>query len=127
MDAISLSFVFLPSVEFLGMVATGIVLLAGGMAVINQTLTIGVMVAFLAYVTRFFQPIQELSQLYTTLQAAMAGGERVLELLDTVPSVPDPPDGASSGARSVTRADRRVAQSPSRRPPVSTDVGFSAQ
>ena len=93
-DAISLSFVFLPSVEFLGMVATGIVLLAGGMAVINQTLTIGVMVAFLAYVTRFFQPIQELSQLYTTLQAAMAGGERVLELLDTVPSVPDPPDGA---------------------------------
>ena len=74
-DAISLSFVFLPSVEFLGMVATGIVLLAGGMAVINQTLTIGVMVAFLAYVTRFFQPIQELSQLYTTLQAAMAGGE----------------------------------------------------
>ena len=93
-DAISLSFVFLPSVEFLGMVATGIVLLAGGMAVINQTLTIGVMVAFLAYVTRFFQPVQELSQLYTTLQAAMAGGERVLELLDTVPSVPDPPDGA---------------------------------
>ncbi|MCB0162184.1 MAG: ABC transporter ATP-binding protein, partial [Caldilineaceae bacterium] len=62
--------------------------------VINQTLTIGVMVAFLAYVTRFFQPVQELSQLYTTLQAAMAGGERVLELLDTVPSVPDPPDGA---------------------------------
>jgi ABC-type multidrug transport system fused ATPase/permease subunit len=48
-------------------------------------------VAFLAYVTRFFQPIQELSQLYTTLQAAMAGGERVLDLLDTEPEVMDLP------------------------------------
>lgn len=94
-DAISLSFIFLPSVEFLSMLATAIVLLLGGMAVMNASLTIGVMVAFLAYVTRFFQPVQELSQLYTTLQGAMAGGERVLELLDTIPTVPDPPDGAT--------------------------------
>ncbi len=93
-DAMSLSFVFLPTVEFLGMLATAIVLLLGGMAVVDDTLTVGVMVAFLAYVTRFFQPIQELSQLYTTMQAAMAGGERVLELLDTEPDVPDPADGA---------------------------------
>ena len=92
--AMSLSFVFLPTVEFLGMLATAIVLLLGGVAVMNDALTVGVMVAFLAYVNRFFQPIQELSQLYTTLQAAMAGGERVLELLDTPPDVPDPPDGA---------------------------------
>ncbi len=47
--------------------------------------------AFLSYVSRFFQPIQELSQLYTTLQAAMAGGERVLQLLDTEPEVKDRP------------------------------------
>ena len=93
-DAMSLSFVFLPTVEFLGMVATAVVLLFGGMAVIDGTLTIGVMVAFLAYVTRFFQPIQELSRLYTTLQAAMAGGERVLELLDAEPDVADPIDDA---------------------------------
>ena len=94
-DAMSLSFVFLPSVEFLGMLATAIVLLLGGLAVIGDSLTIGVMVAFLAYVTRFFQPIQELSQLYTTMQAAMAGGERVIELLDTEPDVADPADGRS--------------------------------
>ncbi len=90
--AMSLSFVFLPSVEFLGMLATGIVLWFGGLAVARQDLTLGVVVAFLAYVTRFFQPIQELSQIYTTLQAAMAGGERVLELLDTEPEVKDRPD-----------------------------------
>jgi len=87
--AMSLSFVFLPSVEFLGMLATAVVLWFGGTAVARGDLTLGVVVAFLAYVTRFFEPIQELSQLYTTVQAAMAGGERVLEVLDTVPDVQD--------------------------------------
>ncbi|MBM3130094.1 MAG: ABC transporter ATP-binding protein [Chloroflexi bacterium] len=87
--AMTLSFIFLPTVEFLGILATGIVLWFGGLAVIGDELTLGVVVAFLAYVTRFFQPIQELSQLYTTMQAAMAGGERVLDLLDTQPDVRD--------------------------------------
>jgi ATP-binding cassette, subfamily B, multidrug efflux pump len=90
--AMTLSFLFLPAVEFLGMLATGIVLWFGGRAVIDNQLTIGVIVAFLAYVTRFFDPIQELSQLYTTMQSAMAGGERVLELLDTLPDVRDAPN-----------------------------------
>jgi ABC-type multidrug transport system fused ATPase/permease subunit len=89
--AMTLSFLFLPSVEFLGMLATAIVLWFGGQAVIDNQLTLGVIVAFLAYVTRFFDPIQELSQLYTTMQSAMAGGERVLELLDTPPDVHDAP------------------------------------
>jgi len=90
--AMRLSFVFLPSVEFLGMLATAIVLGFGGLAVANGEITLGVVVAFLAYVTRFFQPIQDLSQLYTTMQAAMAGGERVLNLLDTPPQVKDAPN-----------------------------------
>jgi ABC-type multidrug transport system fused ATPase/permease subunit len=95
--AMSLSFLFLPTVEFLGMVATAIVLWFGGRAVINEEVTVGVLVAFLAYVTRFFQPIQDLSQLYTTMQQAMAGGERVLGLLDTQPDVADPADGKTMG------------------------------
>jgi ATP-binding cassette subfamily B multidrug efflux pump len=90
-SAMSLSFVFLPSVEFLSMLATGIVLWAGGLTVARGDLTLGVVVAFLAYVSRFFQPIQELSQLYTTMQAAMAGGERVVDLLDTQPEVQNCP------------------------------------
>ncbi len=90
--AMSLSFIFLPTVEFLGMLATAIVLWFGGLAVARNEVTLGMMVAFLAYVTRFFQPIQELSQLYTTMQAAMAGGERVLALLDVCPEVADQPD-----------------------------------
>jgi ABC-type multidrug transport system fused ATPase/permease subunit len=91
-SAMSLSFVFMPAVEFLGILATSVVLWFGGLAVVEGTLTLGIVVAFSSYVTRFFQPIRELSQLYTTLQSAMAGGERVLELLDTEPAVADRPD-----------------------------------
>jgi len=91
-SAMTLSFIFLPVVEFLGLLATGVVLWFGGVAVTGGSLTLGVVVAFLAYVSRFFDPIQELSQLYTTMQAAMAGGERVFEVLDTAPGVADRPD-----------------------------------
>jgi ABC-type multidrug transport system fused ATPase/permease subunit len=91
-SAMTLSFIFLPSIEFMGILATAIVLWFGGLAVSQGEVTLGVMVAFLAYVSRFFQPIQELSQLYTTMQSAMAGGEQVLKLLDTEPEVVDRPD-----------------------------------
>jgi len=78
----NLSFIFLPGIEFLGMLATVIVLWFGGHYVVEGTVTMGVMVAFLSYVTRFFQPIQEISRIYTTFQSAMAGGEQVVKLLD---------------------------------------------
>jgi len=91
-NAMSLSFIFLPTIEFLGILATAIVLWFGGHLVLQGGITLGVMVAFLSYVSRFFQPIQELSRLYTTLQSAMAGGEQVLNLLDTPLGVADLPD-----------------------------------
>ena len=91
-EAVRLSFIFLPSIEFLGVVSTAIVLYFGGRAVADGTVTLGIMVAFLAYVTRFFQPIQELSRIYTTMQSAMAGGEQVLRLLHTPIEVIDRPD-----------------------------------
>jgi len=90
-SAMNLSFIFLPSIEFLGVLATAIVLWFGG-RMVGEQVTLGVLVAFLSYVTRFFQPIQELSRMYTTMQAAMAGGEQVLKLLDTPPEVQDSPD-----------------------------------
>jgi ABC-type multidrug transport system fused ATPase/permease subunit len=87
--AMSLSFIFLPSIEFLGMLSTVIVLLFGGQFVLNGQVTLGVMVAFLSYVSRFFQPVQELSRMYTTFQSAVAGGEQVLQLLDTALEIKD--------------------------------------
>jgi ABC-type multidrug transport system fused ATPase/permease subunit len=91
-SAMSLSFIFLPAIEFLGILATAIVLFFGGRAVAGGTVTLGVLVAFLSYVTRFFQPVQELSRMFTTLQSAMAGGEQVVKLLDTPSDVLDQPD-----------------------------------
>ena len=91
-NAMSLSFVFLPAIEVLGILATAIVLWFGGRAVGSGAVTLGVLVAFLSYVTRFFDPVQELSRMFTTLQTAMAGGEQVVKLLDTVPEVLDQPD-----------------------------------
>ncbi len=91
-QAMSLSFIFLPTVEFLSIVATGIVLLFGGLSVAQGNLTLGTVIAFLAYVNRFFLPVQELSQLYATMQTAMAGGERVINLLNTEPEIQDHPD-----------------------------------
>ncbi len=97
-DAMRLSFIFLPSIEFLGILSTAIVLYFGGKAVAGETVTLGIMVAFLAYVNRFFQPIQELSRIYTTMQSAMAGGEQVLRLLNTAPKVTDQPGAIEMGA-----------------------------
>jgi len=102
-SAISLSFVFLPAADVLSMAAMGIVLWVGGTMIAQGALTIGVVVAFLSYVGRFFEPIQDLSQIYTTLQAATAGGERVLEMLDTQPAVLDRPD-----ATDLPKIDGRV-------------------
>jgi len=91
-NAMSLSYIFLPAIEFLGMLATVIVLWLGGYLVIEDQVTLGVMVAFLNYVSRFFQPIQELSRMYTTFQSAMAGGEQVIKMLDTPVEISDKPD-----------------------------------
>ncbi|MCK4516811.1 MAG: ABC transporter ATP-binding protein, partial [Spirochaetaceae bacterium] len=89
--AMSLSFVFLPAVEFLGMLATAVVLWFGGHAVAAGTVSLGIVIAFLSYVSQFFQPIRELSQLYSTMQSAMAGGEQIFRLLDTESAVKDRP------------------------------------
>ena len=123
-DAMALSYVFLPTVEFLAVLATAVVLWFGGRAVAQGALELGVLVAFLAYVTRFFQPVQELSQLYTTMQAAMAGGERVLELLDAQPDVPDPKSGDEMPAIKGRIELRRVNFSYSSDIPVLRDVNL---
>jgi ABC-type multidrug transport system fused ATPase/permease subunit len=89
--AMSLAFVFLPAVEFLSILATAVVLWYGGYSVTRGAASVGTVVAFLSYVTRFFHPIQDISQIYTTMQSAMAGGRKVVELLETAPEVADAP------------------------------------
>ncbi len=90
--AVALSSLFTPAMELFGTLATGIILWFGGRAVIQDTLTLGVIVAFLSYTSRLFQPVLELSMVFTTWQAAMAGGERVLRILNIDPAIKDKED-----------------------------------
>ncbi len=101
--AVALSSAYPPIVEFMSMLATGIVLFFGTMAVLNGEITVGVVVAFLTYVTRFFQPIRELSMVYTLFQQAMAAGEKIFQLLDEPIEVDDHPN-----AKQMPRIQGRV-------------------
>ena len=89
LDAAKVASVFTPVVDILGAVATSLVVYAGGTAVLGETITPGVLIAFVLYVDRFFEPIRDLSRRFDTLQSTMAGGERILELLNTRVDVQD--------------------------------------
>jgi ATP-binding cassette, subfamily B, multidrug efflux pump len=78
---------FYPVVEFISMIAMAGILAYGGMRIQSGGLTLGVVAAFLQYGLRFFRPIQDLSEKYNILQAAMASSERIFKLLDTPASV----------------------------------------
>ena len=82
-QANTLSSMLLPVVELCNAAATVAVIAYGGWLMVNgRDVTLGILVAFLAYITRFFQPIRTLTQLYNQLQAATAAAEKVFELLD---------------------------------------------
>lgn len=81
---------FYPVVEFLGMLALGLLLAYGGFRIRAGALSLGVLVAFFQYGMRFFRPIQDLSEKYNILQGAMAASERVFKLLDTQPTIVSP-------------------------------------
>ena len=73
---------FAPAMDVLSTVATAIVVGYGGYLAIVGLVTVGVVVSFLRYVQQFFRPVQQISQVYTVLQAATAAGERIFDLLD---------------------------------------------
>ncbi|MBE0669490.1 MAG: ABC transporter ATP-binding protein [Anaerolineales bacterium] len=89
LDAARVASVFTPVVDILGAIATSLVVYVGGTAVLGETITPGVLIAFVLYVDRFFEPIRDLSRRFDTLQSTMAGGERILELLNTPVDVQD--------------------------------------
>jgi ATP-binding cassette subfamily B multidrug efflux pump len=94
---------FPAAIDFLGALATALVVWIGGTAVLGKggplswlgpatPITPGVLVAFVLYIGRFFDPIRDLSRRYDSFQSTMAGGERIFALLDTPPEVTDAPD-----------------------------------
>ena len=93
MRTVYLNAAYFPAVELLSAVATGAILLYGGNQVIDgKGVTIGVLATFVFYLQSFFDPIQSLSQLYTTYQAGMAALDKIFELLDEEPDLADKPN-----------------------------------
>jgi ATP-binding cassette subfamily B multidrug efflux pump len=92
--ATRLAQVMVPTVDTLTGAAMAIVIVAGGNRVLDGTLAVGVIVAFLFYVQRFFDPIRSLTMQYSTMQQAMASGQRIFEVLNVPVDVEDRPGAA---------------------------------
>jgi len=93
----------LPAVDTLTGAAMAVVVVVGGNFVLDGSLQIGAMIAFMLYVQRFFEPIRHLTMHYSVMQRAMASGERIYELLDVPPEVADKP-----GATELTEIDGSI-------------------
>ncbi len=90
--AVRLEAIIMPVVNILTGIAFGLIIVIGGYQVFQGEMAIGVLVAFLLYIQRFFEPVLELTMQYTLLQRAMASGARIFELLDIEPEIKDSPD-----------------------------------
>jgi len=97
MRTVYLNAAYFPAVELLSAIGTAVILLYGGYRAINGDVEIGVLVAFVGYLNAFFDPIQQISQLYTTYQQGMAALDKIFDLLDTRPDMVDRPGAVDPG------------------------------
>jgi ABC-type multidrug transport system fused ATPase/permease subunit len=85
---------FFPAMRFVASLGTVIVLGVGAMMAVNGEISLGTLVAFLSYITSFYQPINRLTEIDRVFQEAIAAGERIFELLDETSDIQDAPDAA---------------------------------
>ncbi len=97
MITVRLNATYFPAVEMMSGVALAVIVLYGGFQAINGTITVGTIVAFVATLSFLFEPIQQLSQLYTTYQSGMAALEKIFGLLDVEPTLQDAPGAKDLG------------------------------
>jgi ATP-binding cassette, subfamily B, multidrug efflux pump len=126
-QAVAITSAFAPAIDVLSTLATAVVIGYGGYLVVMGTLTVGLLTAFLIYVQQFFRPIQLASQVYTQAQAALAGAERIYNILDEEPEPSDPPGAERLGEVEgrITFEEVSFAYEPGR--PVLHDVGFDIE
>ena len=94
----------MPVIQIIGAIGTCIVLWYGGILTVGGGITLGILVAFLAYVTSFFRPIVNLTTFYNTVQSAMAAAERIFDTIDTRPEIADAPEAVE-----LPRVNGRIA------------------
>jgi len=88
----SITAAFAPTLDILATVGVAIVVGFGGYLALNGLATVGVIVAFVQYVRRFFEPVRAIAMIWANVQSAIAGSERIFELLDTPSAIADLPD-----------------------------------
>ncbi len=97
MRTVYLNAAYFPAVELLSAIGTMVILLYGGYQAIDGNIQVGILVAFVGYLNAFFDPIQQISQLYTTYQQGMAALDKIFDLLETQPDMTDRPDALDPG------------------------------
>ena len=97
--------VFYPTIEIIGALAASLIIWYGGAWVLQDSLTLGVLVAFLLYAQRFFRPISDMSEKFNVLQAAMASSERIFTLLDTPVLLKNPRNPVSRSGQAPGRIE----------------------
>ena len=117
----------MPVIQIIGAVGTSIVLWYGGILTIGGGITLGILVAFLAYVTRFFRPIVNLTTFYNTVQSAMAAAERIFETMDTKPEIADAQDAIELPSVKGRIAFQNVSFGYNPSDPVLKNVDFSVE
>lgn len=116
--------IMVPAVDTLTGAAMGIVVFLGGTQVLDGSLAVGVMVAFLFYVQRFFDPIRSLTIQYSVMQRAMASGKRIFEVLDVPLAIADRPGAADPPSIRGAIEFRNVTFGYTKNHPVLNDVSF---
>ncbi|MGE5689545.1 MAG: ABC transporter ATP-binding protein, partial [Pseudomonadota bacterium] len=90
-ETVVLNGLYFPFVDFLSSVAVAVVLGYGGYLYFDGSITVGTLLAFMLYLSNFFDPVQQLSQLYNTFLAAVAALDKIMDVLDEEPEVTDAP------------------------------------
>ncbi len=131
--AVAFTAALAPALEALGYLALSIVTCAGGLALLNgaelfgTAVSLGLVITFLGYVQRFNQPIQQIAVLWTNIQSALAGAERIFGLIDVVPAVQDKPGAKEMPViRGIVEFDRASAEY-KKGTPVLHEVNFKVE
>jgi ATP-binding cassette subfamily B protein len=131
--AVAFTSALAPTLEALGYLAIAIVAVVGGIVLLRgemlfgTTLSLGLVITYIGYVQRFNQPIQMISVLWTNIQSAIAGAERIFELLDTAPDVTDKPDARALPPIQGTVEFVNVSAAYKKDEPVLGDVSLRAE
>jgi len=91
-EAETITAILIPALNVMSYLSIAIVVGLGGWLTLQAAITVGIIITFIAYSRQFFQPLRQLAGLYNQLQSALAGAERIFEIMDESPDIVDPPD-----------------------------------